>query len=132
MFLTLLVVSAYVNHREERWRKEKGNGLIVTQIQITGCREQAVLFKFICLKSCQQLSFDVLLTVHLSIMLVINQLNAQNSCFIICLLYASTCFEHCVLIVRRSKLYYTASGIITVCRWPYRARPVHVTATYTA
>ena len=29
------------------------------------------------------------------------------------LLYAPTCFEHNVLIVRRSKLYYTASGIIT-------------------
>ena len=28
------------------------------------------------------------------------------------LFHASTCFEH-VLIVRRSKLYYTASGIIT-------------------
>jgi len=34
------------------------------------------------------------------------------------LLYASTCFEYYVLIIRRSKLYYTASGIITLCRWP--------------
>ena len=31
---------------------------------------------------------------------------------------ASTCFEHYVFIIRRSKLYYTASGIITLCRWP--------------
>ena len=23
-----------------------------------------------------------------------------------------------VLIIRRSKLYYTASGIVTLCRWP--------------
>jgi len=30
-----------------------------------------------------------------------------------CLLYASTCFELYVLIIRRSKLYYTAAGIIT-------------------
>ena len=30
------------------------------------------------------------------------------------LFHASTCFEHHVLIVRRSKLYYTASGIITL------------------
>jgi len=37
--------------------------------------------------------FEVLLTVHLSVILVINQLNAQNI-FIISLLYASTCFEH--------------------------------------
>ena len=35
-------------------------------------------------------------------------------CFTITVLYASTCFEHYVLIVRRSKLYYTASGIITL------------------
>jgi len=35
--------------------------------------------------------------------------------------YASTCFEHYVLIVRRSKLYYTASGIITTVG----DRPVH-------
>ena len=37
------------------------------------------------------------------------------------LLYASTCFEHYVLTIRRSKLYYTASGIIT----PVGGRPVH-------
>jgi len=55
---------------------------------------------------------------HLSIILVINQLNAKKSCFIISLLYAFTCFEHYVLIIRRSKLYYTASGIITLFRWP--------------
>ena len=37
------------------------------------------------------------------------------------LFHASTCFEHHVLIVRRAKLYYTASGIIT----PVGSRPVH-------
>jgi len=42
----------------------------------------------------------------------INQLDALN--FITSLFQASTCFEHYVLIVRRSKLYYTASGIITL------------------
>ena len=45
-----------------------------------------------------------------------------KSCFIISLLYSSTCFEHHVLIIRRSKLYYTASGITTHCRWPSRAQ----------
>jgi len=67
--------------------------------------------------------------------------------------YASTCFKHYVLIVRRSKLYYTASGIITLskkvafiqllklfgvhllyvncrmclpCRWPSSARDGHL------
>jgi len=34
-------------------------------------------------------------------------------CFTVNLFHASTCFEHHVLIIRRSKLYYTASGIIT-------------------
>ena len=57
--------------------------------------------------------FDVLLTVHLSIfILVINQLDAQNlfyNKFISCLYM----FRAHVLTVRRSKLYYTASGIIT-------------------
>ena len=58
--------------------------------------------------------------------LVMNQLDAQNFYFIISLFHASTCFENHVLIVRRSKLYYTASGIIT----PIGGRPVHRTATY--
>ena len=61
----------------------------------------------------------------------------KNSCFIISLLYASTCFEHYVLIIRRSKLYYTASGIVTLCRWPSGAqverghsKPAHRMANY--
>ena len=47
-------------------------------------------------------------------------------CFIINLFHVSTCFEHHVIIVRRSKLYYTASGIITLIG----GRPVDRTATY--
>ena len=35
-------------------------------------------------------------------------------CFTISLFHVCTCFEHHVLFVRRSKLYYTASGIITL------------------
>ena len=42
-------------------------------------------------------------------------------CFTISIFHTSTCFEHNVLIVRRPKLYYTASGIIT----PIGGRPVH-------
>jgi len=47
-----------------------------------------------------------------------------DHCFIISLLYASTRFEHYVLIIKRSILYYTrtASGIITLCRWPSDAQ----------
>ena len=59
------------------------------------------------------LYFDVLLIVHLSTFIsVINQLDAQNFCFTISLCHASICFEHHVLIIRRSNLHYTASGII--------------------
>jgi len=40
-------------------------------------------------------------------------------------------FRAHVLIIRRSKLHYTASGIITLCTWPSVAlQPVHGTATY--
>jgi hypothetical protein len=60
--------------------------------------------------------FYVLLTVHLSINLVINQLNEQI--FVLYYYNACTCFQHYVFITRRSKLYYTATGIITLCRWP--------------
>jgi len=61
--------------------------------------------------------FDVLLTVqHNIFILVINQLDAHSFCFTVSLFHASTCFEHHVLIIRRSNLYYTASGIITLAR----------------
>ena len=36
---------------------------------------------------------------------------------------SSTCFEHYVLIIRRSKLYYTASGIVTL-----KTSPLHVSS----
>jgi len=69
----------------------------------------------LCVTGDTSVYFDVLLTVHLSIfILVINQLDAQNFCFTISLFHASTCFEHHVVIIRRSKLYYTAAGIITL------------------
>jgi len=50
--------------------------------------------------------------IHIFVYLNINQLDALN--FTVSLFHASTCFEHHVLIVKRSKLYYTASGIITL------------------
>ena len=60
-------------------------------------------------------NFDDLLTVHLSIFIsVINQLDAQHFRFTISLFHAFTCFEHYVLVIRRSKLYYTESGIVTL------------------
>jgi len=80
-------------------------------------------------------SFTLLKWNHL--ILVIIQLNAQilvlELVYYVPLHVSSTA----VLITRRSKLYYTASGIITICRWPSGAQvervlsqPVHRTATY--
>jgi len=58
--------------------------------------------------------FDVLLTVHLSIFTsVINQLHGQHFCFTISFISCLYMFRAHVLIIRRSKLHYTASGIIT-------------------
>ena len=52
---------------------------------------------------------------HFSIfILVINQLDAQNVCFTISLFRKIYMFRAHVLIIRRSKLHYTASGIITL------------------
>ena len=62
----------------------------------------------------------LLLTVRLSKILVINLINAENL-FIVSLFYYCTCFEHYVLIIGKSRLYYTASGIVT----PVHSRPVH-------
>jgi hypothetical protein len=75
------------------------------------------------LKGCQEVQLYVIWNViqktRCVVYLNINQLDALN--FIMSLFHASTCFKHHVLIVRRSKLYYTASGIIT----PIGGRPVH-------
>ena len=59
-------------------------------------------------------NFDVLLTVHLSKFIsVINQLDAQNFCFTLSFISCLYMFRAHVLIIRRSKLHYTASGITT-------------------
>ena len=56
----------------------------------------------------------VLLTVHISIFIpVINQLDAQNFCFTVSYISCLYMFRAHVLIIRRSKLHYTASGIVT-------------------
>jgi hypothetical protein len=57
---------------------------------------------------------------------VINQLDALHFCFTLSLFHASTCFEHFVLIIMRSNLHYTASGIIT----PIGGLLMHKAATY--
>ena len=97
------------NHKQLPQRRKEG---VMVSIRLSG-HLPIMTFKA-CEMSGSHSSFDVLLTVHLSIfILVINQRDAQNFCFTISLFHASTCFKHHVLIIRSSKLYYTASGIIT-------------------
>ena len=86
---------------------------------------------------CAKVNFEILLTVHLSIIMAIEQLNAQILIFLISLLYSSTCFEHWCAHHQEVKLYYTASGIVTLWRLPSGApverglsQPAHRTATY--
>jgi len=81
--------------------------------------------------------FDVLLTVHLSIfILVINQLDGQNlfyNTFISCLyIFRATCAHRQEVKIVLYSLWYHHT-----CRWSSRARydhlqvnPVHGTATY--
>ena len=70
-------------------------------------------------------------TLHVFFISVINQLYVQNlfyDKFITCLYM----FRAHVPIIRKSKLHYTASGIITPigCRPVHSPQPVHETATY--
>jgi len=63
------------------------------------------------------------------IKLVFYSSTSTNYCFIVSLLNASTCFGNYVLTISKSKLCYTASGVIT----PIGGRPVqpvHRTTTY--
>ena len=60
-------------------------------------------------------------------------------CFTVSFISCLYMFRSHVLIIRRSKLHYTSSGIITLCRWPSRAEnlfhnkfyfmPLHVSST---
>jgi len=75
-------------------------------------------------KNWNKIASDIKLVFYsLTITMMHGPLNIRctNSCFIIRFIIPSTCFEHYVLIIRRSKFFYTASGIIT----PVDGRPVH-------
>jgi len=66
--------------------------------------------------------FNILLTVYLSITLVNDQLDAQfvyfYNTFITVLLQSSTCFEQYHAHHQEVNCTNTASGIITLCKWP--------------
>ena len=61
--------------------------------------------------------FNVSLTVHLSTTLVNDQLDAQFL-FIIRLLQSSTCFELRCAHHQEVNCINTASGIVSLCKWP--------------
>jgi len=66
-------------------------------------------------------SFYVLLTVHLSISLDNDQVDAHLSYFTIRPLQSTTCFEHYILIIKRLHCIDAASGIVL----SVSGRPVH-------
>ena len=68
------------------------------------------------------MSFDVLLTVHFTITLANDQLDAQFFYFIILLLQSSTCFDQRRAHQQGSNCINTASGIVTLCKWPSGAQ----------
>ena len=69
-----------------------------------------------------RVGFDVLLTVHLSIILGNDQLEAQFLDVTLRLLCSSTCFEHYMLIIRRLYCIDAGSGIVTLTKWPSGAQ----------
>jgi len=71
-------------------------------------------------------SFDVLLTLHLSIILVNNQLDIQLFYFIIRVLQSSTCFEQRRVHHQESNCINTATGMVTLCKWPSGAPDGHL------
>ena len=62
--------------------------------------------------------FNILLTVHLSITLVNDQLEVKLSYFIIRYYRPLHVSRNVVLIIRRSNCTNTTSGIVTLCKWP--------------
>jgi len=76
------------------------------------------------LKKWNKIACDIKLVFYSSTITMMHgpiNIGCTKSCFIISLLYASTCFEHCYAHHQRSELYYTASGIVT----PAGGHPVH-------
>ena len=62
--------------------------------------------------------FNILLTVHLGTTLGNDQLDALFLYFIIRLLQSSTCFEQRCAHHQEVNYINTASGFVTLCRWP--------------
>ena len=70
--------------------------------------------------------FYILLTVHLSIILVYDQLDAQLFYFVIRLLQSSTYFEQRHAHHQEVKFINTVSDMVTLCKWPSGAPDGHL------
>ena len=120
--------------------------LFITIFRRSHIHAACLLESFLTLYTCketpntllQNANFYVLLTVHISISLDNDQLDAHLLYFTIRPLQSSTCFEHYMLIIRRLNCIDEASGIVTLSKWPSGAQverervlsqPVHRTAT---
>jgi len=105
--------------RSQKYNEEKIYSIRTLVVHILSFQRDLVVLWLSILSSFASLDmtnifFDVFLAVHFSIFIsVINQLDAQNFCFTISLFRSLYMFRAHVLIIRRSKLHYTASGIIT-------------------
>jgi hypothetical protein len=81
--------------------------LVVCEYRYNAAQRYKLLLLFVSMQcSVTQffvMEFYVSLTVHLGIILVINQYDALFSMYL--LFHLSTCFEHLVLIIRRVKWY---------------------------
>jgi len=78
---------------------------------------------------CQVFFFNILLTVHISTTLVNDQLDAQFF-YIIRLFQSSTCSEQHCAHHEEVNCINTASGTVTLCRWPSDMQPAYQTAIY--
>jgi hypothetical protein len=65
-----------------------------TDAQLNCLKNNFKIYIKIDIKTAPTFFFNILLMVHVSIILVNDQLDAQILCFIISLLLSSTCFEH--------------------------------------
>ena len=83
--------------REKEWERESVCVCVCVCVSVIRCNENTRHLQWV-------FFLDVLLTVHPSIILVINEPNAQNSCFIS--LYAPICFEHCCAHHREVKIVF--------------------------
>ena len=103
--------------------------IFIQQIQVLNILNMVYTLSFFPLENAASLIFltylvPVLLTFYIQDVPKLKKNSGAKSLihkflfFLISLLYSCTCFEHCYADHQEVKLYYTAPGIVTLCRWP--------------